>query len=204
MTSASIDARGTTRHRAQRTADSRDERLLHHRIDLRPILAVVQRRADLDERARTPSSSAASSATCSRTSNSLAARRSPTTASTTSSTTGRTRWRWRWTRRSSSPQQYYLIGYVQDSWRASDRLTLELGLRYDFYSVVKEKNGNAKPFFIEENDFSSRPGQFLRSGQEQLRAASIGGLPDRRQNGVPNRVRALLRPGSVRGSHPAD
>ena len=45
---------------------------------------------------------------------------------------------------------------MQDSWRASDRLTLELGLRYDFYSVVKEKNGNAKPFFIEENDFSSR------------------------------------------------
>ena len=59
-----------------------------------------------------------------------------------------------------SPQQYYLIGYMQDSWRASDRLTLELGLRYDFYSVVKEKNGNAKPFFIEENDFSSDPDNF--------------------------------------------
>ena len=52
-----------------------------------------------------------------------------------------------------SPQQYYLIGYMQDSWRASDRLTFELGLRYDFFSVVKEKNGNAKPFFIEENNF---------------------------------------------------
>ncbi len=58
------------------------------------------------------------------------------------------------------PQQYYLIGYVQDSWRASDRLTLELGLRYDFYSVVKEKNGNAKPFFIEENNFSTDPDNF--------------------------------------------
>ena len=58
------------------------------------------------------------------------------------------------------PQQYYLIGYVQDSWRANDRLTLELGLRYDFYSVVKEKNGNAKPFFIEENDFSTNPDNF--------------------------------------------
>ncbi len=58
------------------------------------------------------------------------------------------------------PQQYYLIGYLQDSWRAHDRLTFELGLRYDFYSVVKEKNGNAKPFFIEENNFSTDPDNF--------------------------------------------
>ena len=59
-----------------------------------------------------------------------------------------------------TPQQYYLIGYAQDSWRATDRLTLELGLRYDFYSVVNEKNDNAKPFFIEENEFSSDPKNF--------------------------------------------
>ncbi len=37
------------------------------------------------------------------------------------------------------PQQFYLIGFMQDSWRAGDRLTLELGLRYDYYSVVNEK-----------------------------------------------------------------
>ena len=59
-----------------------------------------------------------------------------------------------------SPQQHYLIGYMQDSWRATQRLTLELGLRYDFYSVVKEKNGNAKPFFVEENEFSADPDNF--------------------------------------------
>ena len=58
------------------------------------------------------------------------------------------------------PQQYYLIGYAQDSWRVADKLTLELGLRYDFYSVVKEKNGNAKPFFVEDNDFSTDPDNF--------------------------------------------
>jgi hypothetical protein len=58
------------------------------------------------------------------------------------------------------PQQYYLIGFIQDSWRASDRLSLELGLRYDFYSVVKEANDLAKPFFIEENDFSTDPRNF--------------------------------------------
>lgn len=59
-----------------------------------------------------------------------------------------------------TPQQYYLIGFAQDSWRASERLTLELGLRYDFYSVVKEKNGLAKPFFVEDNAFSSDPNNF--------------------------------------------
>ena len=48
-----------------------------------------------------------------------------------------------------------MIGFLQDSWRAGDRLTLELGLRYDYYSVVKEAEDRAKPFFIEENDFGS-------------------------------------------------
>lgn len=59
-----------------------------------------------------------------------------------------------------TPQQYYALGFVQDSWRASNRLTFELGVRYDFYSVVKEKNGLAKPFFIEENAFSTDPDNF--------------------------------------------
>jgi hypothetical protein len=59
-----------------------------------------------------------------------------------------------------TPQQFYAIGFMQDSWRASDKLTLELGLRYDYYSVVKEKNGLAKPFFIEDNNFSSDPDNF--------------------------------------------
>jgi hypothetical protein len=58
------------------------------------------------------------------------------------------------------PQQYYLIGYAQDTWRVGSRLTLELGLRYDFYSVVKEKDQQAKPFFIEENAFATDPDNF--------------------------------------------
>ena len=47
------------RHRAQRPADSRDQRLDHDRLVLRPELAVVQRRAHLDARARTRSRPAA-------------------------------------------------------------------------------------------------------------------------------------------------
>jgi carboxypeptidase family protein/TonB-dependent receptor-like protein len=59
-----------------------------------------------------------------------------------------------------TPQQYYLIGYLQDSWRATNRLTLDLGLRYDYYSVVKEKDGLARPFFVEDNAFSADPDNF--------------------------------------------
>ncbi len=59
-----------------------------------------------------------------------------------------------------SPVQYYLIGYAQDSWRTTDRLTLELGLRYDFYSPVKEADGKAKPFFVEDNNFGTDADNF--------------------------------------------
>ena len=51
------------------------------------------------------------------------------------------------------PQQFYAIGFVQDSWRVADRLTLELGLRYDYYSVVREAEDRANPFFVEDNAF---------------------------------------------------
>lgn len=80
-----------------------------------------------------------------------------------------------------SPQQYYLIGYMQDSWRASERLTLELGLRYDFYSVVREKNGNAKPFFIEENDFSPDPNNFYDADKNNFapRLSAVYRIDDR-------------------------
>jgi Carboxypeptidase regulatory-like domain/TonB dependent receptor-like, beta-barrel len=67
-----------------------------------------------------------------------------------------------------TPQQYYLIGFMQDSWRATDRLTLDLGLRYDFYSVVKEKSGFAKPFFVEDNAFSTDPDNFYNPDKDNF------------------------------------
>ncbi len=40
----------------------------------------------------------------------------------------------------SEGRQYYLIGYGQDEWRIRPNITLNYGLRYEYYSVNKEKN----------------------------------------------------------------
>jgi hypothetical protein len=66
------------------------------------------------------------------------------------------------------PQQYYAIGFAQDTWRATRRLTLELGVRYDFYSVVKERDSRARPYFIEENAFASDPDNFYDADKNNI------------------------------------
>jgi hypothetical protein len=66
------------------------------------------------------------------------------------------------------PQQFYAIGFAQDTWHASDRLTFELGARYDFYSVVHEKYGRAKPFFVEDNAFASDVNNFYNPDYNNL------------------------------------
>ena len=80
-----------------------------------------------------------------------------------------------------TPQQYYLIGFAQDTWRVGSRLTLELGLRYDFYSVVKEKDGQAKPFFIEENAFGTDPDNFYNPDKNNFspRLSAVYQLTDK-------------------------
>ena len=103
-----------------------------------------------------------------------------------------------------TPEQYYLIGFAQDTWRVGSRLTLELGLRYDFYSVVKEKDQQAKPFFIEENAFGTDPDNFYNPDKNNFspRLSAVYQLTDK------TAIRAgyghLLRSRPVRGSHPAD
>ncbi|HEX8638548.1 MAG TPA: hypothetical protein VF692_10835, partial [Pyrinomonadaceae bacterium] len=46
----------------------------------------------------------------------------------------------------SQGRQYYLIGYGQDEWRIRPNITLSYGLRYEFYSVNKEKDDRAVVF----------------------------------------------------------
>lgn len=43
-------------------------------------------------------------------------------------------------------KQYYIIGYGQDEWRIRSNITLNYGLRYEFYSVNREENDRAVVF----------------------------------------------------------
>lgn len=46
----------------------------------------------------------------------------------------------------SQGRQHYLIGYAQDEWRVRPNIVLSYGLRYEFYSVNREKNDRAVLF----------------------------------------------------------
>lgn len=46
----------------------------------------------------------------------------------------------------SQGRQHYIIGYAQDEWRFHPSVVLSYGLRYEFYSVNKEKNDRAVLF----------------------------------------------------------
>ena len=44
--------------------------------------------------------------------------------------------------------QWYRAGYLQDDWKISKRLTLNLGLRYDYYQPYKENGGQQGNFVV--------------------------------------------------------
>ena len=46
----------------------------------------------------------------------------------------------------SEGRHHYLIGYAQDEWRLRPNITFNYGLRYEFYSVNREKNNRAVVF----------------------------------------------------------
>jgi hypothetical protein len=45
-------------------------------------------------------------------------------------------------------QEYY-VGFAQDEWRASSKVTLNFGLRYDYYTVMKETDNRIVKFNID-------------------------------------------------------
>ena len=40
----------------------------------------------------------------------------------------------------------YLAGYIQDDWKATPKLTINLGVRYDYFSPIRETNGGQANF----------------------------------------------------------
>lgn len=72
----------------------------------------------------------------------------------------------------SQARQYYAIGYAQDEWRVRRDMVLNFGLRYEYYSVNREKNDRAvifdvakgkvaspdTPFYVATHNFGPRLG----------------------------------------------
>src|SRR5215470_9590957 len=60
-------------------------------------------------------------------------------------------------------QQEYYIAYAQDEWRANPKLTLNYGLRYDYYAVPREANGLQVKFNIDTGVIDPPSTQILQS-----------------------------------------
>lgn len=65
----------------------------------------------------------------------------------------------------SRGEQYYLIGYAQDEWRVKPNLVLSYGLRYEYYSVNREKDNRAVVFDVANGGLVSPDTPFYQSSK---------------------------------------
>ena len=73
---------------------------------------------------------------------------------------------------------FYMAPWIQDDWKVSNRLTVNLGFRWDFNGSVKEADDMLNYAFDPTivNPISARVGQQVMGG---LRFAGVDGAPDR-------------------------
>lgn len=58
-------------------------------------------------------------------------------------------------------RQYNVMPYIEDDWRVSKKLTLNLGIRYDYYGAPTDKNGHSNVYDISTN--TNHPGTFRQT-----------------------------------------
>jgi hypothetical protein len=75
-------------------------------------------------------------------------------------------------------QWFFLAPWIQDDWRISNRLTVNLGFRWDFNGSVKEEDNRLNYAFDPTivNPISARVGRQVMGG---IRFAGVDGAPDR-------------------------
>ena len=204
FTSSSIDARGNTGIARSGLLIRAIERLVDHRLDLRPALAVVQRRADLDARRAHAEDRAASTATSSR--------RLPVPRQHRDHLQQRQRLHRQPAGRGAGRARLaglHAAAVLPDRLRAGlvareRQADAGAGPALRLLLGGQGSRGPREAVLRRGQRVRHRPGQLLRPGQEQLLAAAVGGVSAQRQDGGARRLRPVLRPGPVRGPHPAD
>jgi len=65
-------------------------------------------------------------------------------------------------------RQTYYIGYAQDEWKLRPNLTLNYGLRYEYYSPLRERNNRQVFFDIRNGTLLPPTGDYLKSSKKNF------------------------------------
>ncbi len=80
-------------------------------------------------------------------------------------------------------ERTYWAGYFQDDWKVTPKLTLNLGLRWDYFSPISESNG-AQANFIQEGPPNNQPEYLIpASGKADRSLSSTANNPSLNGNG---------------------